>query len=86
MKKKKSNNVKTKLSYKEQKELEELPKIIEELEVNQERLQNEINSPDFFSLPSEETKSTLDELKKIDQDLDNTYKRWEELESLKDDA
>ncbi|CAM3425404.1 ATP-binding cassette domain-containing protein [Paraphotobacterium marinum] len=84
VKKKKSNNVKTKLSYKEQKELEELPKLIEELEFNQGRLQNEINSPDFFSLPSEQTKSTLDELKKIDQDLDNTYKRWEELESLKE--
>ena len=61
-----------------------MPKIIEELEFNQERLQNEINSPEFFSLPSEETKITLDELKKIDQDLDNRYKRWEELENLKE--
>jgi ATP-binding cassette subfamily F protein uup len=70
----------TKLSYKEQRELEQLPEMISKLESQMAVLQEKINDPDFFSSENNETQPVLDELAELEITLDGYYKRWEELE------
>ena len=69
-----------KLSYKEQRELEELPKKIEEMEAEQARLQQLISSPDFYKGDAKDIATTLDKLKNIEAQLEQGYTRWNELD------
>ncbi len=78
----KSNNVKKKLSYKEVRELESLPKLIEELEIEIEELQTQVNSPDFFKQDSDFTNKQLNHLADLESKLETAYSRWEELEAI----
>ena len=78
----KSNNVKKKLSYKEGRELESLPKLIEELETEIEELQTQVNSPDFFKQDSDFTNKQLNHLADLESKLETAYSRWEELEAI----
>lgn len=78
----KSNNVKKKLSYKEGRELESLPKLIEELETEIEELQTQVNSPDFFKQDSDFTSEQLNHLADLESKLETAYSRWEELEAI----
>ena len=78
----KSNNVKKKLSYKEGRELESLPKLIEELESEIEELQTQVNSPDFFKQDSDFTSKQLNHLADLESKLETAYSRWEELEAI----
>lgn len=75
----KSNQPK-KLSYKEQKELQALPKQIESLEAEQAKLQALIADPEFYRQPSEAVNTTLHRIKKLATDLEVAYLRWQELE------
>ncbi|NVK25873.1 MAG: ATP-binding cassette domain-containing protein, partial [Gammaproteobacteria bacterium] len=76
----KSSNVKKKLSYKEVRELESLPKLIEELETEISELQESVNSPDFFKQESDFTSKQLNHLAECESKLEIAYSRWEELE------
>ncbi|WP_443091781.1 ABC transporter ATP-binding protein [Basfia succiniciproducens] len=79
-----NNNQKTiKLSYKEQRELERLPQLLEELEKMIENLQNEVGNPDFFQQSHEYTSAKLQELADKEAELENAFIRWEELEEKK---
>ncbi len=69
-----------KLSYKEQKELLDLPKIIEKLESEQLDLQQQIADPSFYHKSSAVVIEVNSKLKKISESLSQAYKRWEELE------
>lgn len=69
-----------KLSFKEQKELAELPKKIETLEIQQATLQQLIASENFYQQPPSNVSETLDKLTALTTQLDQIYKRWEELE------
>ncbi len=71
-----------KLSYKLQRELEALPAKLEELEEEIGRLQETVNTPEFFSKPIDETQATLDRLSAAEQELEVAFERWEELESM----
>ena len=71
-----------KLSYKHKKELEDLPKQIEKMEEQQEGLQQQVNSPDFFQKSADATQTVLNTLADIEKSLSVAYKRWDELESL----
>ncbi len=73
---------KTKLSYKEQRELESLPAEIEQLEARQAELNDLINHPDFYRRERAEVDKTLAELQAVEQILNEKYARWDELESL----
>jgi ATP-binding cassette subfamily F protein uup len=73
---------KKKLSYKEQKELDNLPDVISELENSQVALSEKINNPGFYQQPSQIQDTTLAQLKTIDEQLQQAYQRWNELESL----
>jgi len=72
--------VTTKLSYKDQRELEQLPEKISVLEEKMADLQKQINQPDFFSMTNSETQPVLDELANIEEQISTLYMRWETLE------
>lgn len=77
-----SSEVKTtrKRSYKETRELEELPQLIDELEKTIDTLQAKINEPDFFSQEEEKSKKILNQLAESESKLDVAYTRWQELD------
>lgn len=73
-----------KLSHKEQKELADLPKLIEKLEAKQNALQQQIAAPEFYQQNQEKIASVLSELAQLNNTLSDTYQRWEELEQSKE--
>jgi ABC transport system ATP-binding/permease protein len=73
---------KKKLSYKEQQELEQLPKTIDELEAKQASLNAQINAASFYKQEPLAIAKTLDEMKAIEAKLEQVYDRWNELEAL----
>lgn len=75
-----SKNQNKKLSYKEVRELESLPKLIEELEQNISELQEVVNAPDFFKQDSKITSNQLNQLADFESKLETAFSRWEELE------
>ncbi|MBU2072667.1 MAG: ATP-binding cassette domain-containing protein [Gammaproteobacteria bacterium] len=70
-----------KLSYKEKRELEELPALIEQLETELEALQLTVNDAEFFKQSSEQTQSTLNLLQQTESKLAQAYQRWEQLDA-----
>ncbi|HAI95972.1 MAG: ABC transporter ATP-binding protein [Cycloclasticus sp.] len=72
---------KPQLSFKLKKELEELPQEIEALEATLTDLQHLTSTADFHTGDREQIKRKLDELAVIDQQLQEKYNRWDELES-----
>ncbi|MCK5191178.1 MAG: ATP-binding cassette domain-containing protein, partial [Methylococcales bacterium] len=78
-----SNN-KKKLGFKEQKELNQLPGLIDQLETEQAELTEQISDAGFYKQEQEEIKNTLDKLKDVEEKLDQAFQRWDELETLLD--
>jgi len=73
---------KKKLSFKESKELAELPEIIDNLENQIAELQEQVNQNDFFSKDEQYTKNILNQLAENESKLDLVYTRWQELDEL----
>ncbi|QIM66995.1 ABC transporter ATP-binding protein [Mannheimia granulomatis] len=74
---------KVKLSYKDQRELDELPAKMEALEADIEALQAEVNSADFFAKDQTYTQAKLQQLADTELALEQAFERWEELENIK---
>ena len=72
-----------KLSYKEQRELEQLPQLLEELEAKITVFQTEIGDPAFFQQPHDVTDAKLKALSDAESELEIAFLRWEELEEKK---
>ncbi|NRD74042.1 ABC transporter ATP-binding protein [Shewanella sp. VB17] len=72
-----------KLSYKLQRELELLPAKMEQLEHEVAALQVVINTADFYAQDQNTINLQLEKLANKEQELDISFERWEELESLK---
>ena len=72
-----------KLSYKEQRELEQLPQQLEELETKITVLQAEIADPAFFQQAHDITDAKLKVLADTEAELETAFLRWEELEEKK---
>jgi ATP-binding cassette subfamily F protein uup len=70
-----------KLSYKEQRELEELPKKIELLEADLDELHKTVADPDFYKQGSAKMAEVQKQLDELEQLLSVTYKRWEALDA-----
>jgi ATP-binding cassette subfamily F protein uup len=70
-----------KLSFKEQKELTDLPVKIESLEAEQSRLHSAINDPAFYRKPPAEVAASLARMDEIVRELEVCYSRWETLDS-----
>ncbi len=82
-KKEKRPQEKKRLSFKEAKELESMPSMIDALEEEKARLLHTLNSPDFYAgrdLPA--IKAANERWSAIEKELDAAYRRWEELEQL----
>ncbi|MGZ8153169.1 MAG: ATP-binding cassette domain-containing protein [Methylovulum sp.] len=72
---------KKKLSFKEQQELDKLPSIIDELEKKQAELNKQVSAADFYKKNQDVVGKTLSELQKIEDQLEQVYRRWDELEA-----
>lgn len=72
-----------KLTFKEERDLEALPKQIEELESEQERLHAEMGAPDYYQRGGDYIAAAKTRLDAIEAELTDAYIRWEELESKK---
>lgn len=75
-----------KLSYKEERELESLPKEIDALETEQQELLEKMAGPSYHELSGAEIKADRDRLEAIPQILEERYERWQELESKREIA
>ncbi|WP_371372285.1 ABC transporter ATP-binding protein [Thalassotalea aquiviva] len=75
---------KNKLSYKEQRELDALPGLVETMESQIAELQQQINSPDFFNNEQAKTQTVLAELQKLESELEIAFDRWTELEEFQE--
>jgi len=75
---------KKKLSFKEQKELEELPVQIDEMEEKQGAVNDKISDSKFYQQEQDAINIVLGELAQIEKDLAQAYKRWDELEAMQD--
>ena len=71
-----------KLSYKEKRELELLPALIETLDAELSALQQQVNDPQFFRQSAEYTQKALNQLHETESKLAHAYERWEQLEAL----
>jgi ATP-binding cassette subfamily F protein uup len=72
-----------KLSYKERRELEDLPERIEALESEQQRLYQDMADPKFYQEDSaREIVDARARLESLERELAEAYKRWEILEEI----
>jgi ATP-binding cassette subfamily F protein uup len=72
-----------KLSYKEQRELDELPAVIEALESEQRALAQQIAAPEFYKAGAETIKQSLARVDALQRELSAVYARWGELDARK---
>ncbi len=71
-----------KLSFKEQRELEQLPALIEQLETLQTQITAEMNGANFYKQSPDAVAAKLAQLQTAEADLGKAYKRWDELEAM----
>jgi len=70
-----------KLSFKDQRELKQLPAVIEDLEATLAALHVELSAPDFYRQSSEHIAARNAAARELDARLAAAYRRWEELEA-----
>jgi ATP-binding cassette subfamily F protein uup len=70
-----------KLSFKEQKELEQLPQQIERMEHEQSQLHATMAQPEFYQNAKSVIAETAERLEQLQLELTTAYKRWESLEA-----
>ena len=80
----KKNKVATKLSYKDQRELDDLPAEIETIETSIAKMQEIIAAPDFYTQDAELVQQKLLELSETESSLERRIERWGELETLQE--
>ena len=73
-----------KLSYKDQRELDQLPADIAKLEERIEELHAAMASPDFYQQDSGTIAQANDELANLESKLEQCFERWEALEAQKE--
>jgi len=78
------NRKPTKLSYKDQRELDGLPAEIEQLEASITMLQETIAVPGFYAQEVELVQQKLHELSTTETSLEQKIERWSELEILRE--
>ncbi len=73
--------VKRKLAYKEMRELEKLPSVIETLETRVGELTAAMNDPAFFKQSADAIVRANETMAKTQAELDTAYSRWQKLEA-----
>ena len=79
---KKPVSQKPKLSYKDQRELGNLPAKIEKLEKQQSQLEEQMSIPGFYQSDHEKVQRVMCELSEVQARLETAFNRWDELEAL----
>ena len=69
------------LSYSEQRELDSLPQMIEELETQQSELYNLMADPEFFKRSRSQIVESTSRLDALNRQLSELYARWQELDA-----
>ncbi len=77
------NNKSSKLSYKDQRELDSLPARIEQLEQEQVALHDKMAHPDFYKQDQDKIANTRARLERKQEELASAYERWEALEGMR---
>ncbi|MFM2095760.1 MAG: transporter ATP-binding protein uup, partial [Planctomycetota bacterium] len=72
--------IRRRLSFKEQQELQSLPRQIEELESDIAAMHQAMASPEFYRQPGAEIARQQARLQSLEAALATAYTRWEELE------
>ena len=72
------------LSYKDQRELDELPKQLEELEKSLEQCQHKMGEADFYKQDQKLVQKTQSEFERLEKKLADCFERWEQLEALQE--
>lgn len=72
-----------KLSYNDQRELDQLPERIEQLESALENMLSDMSDPAFYQLPPQDIARKQHQLSLVEADLKTAYQRWEILEQQK---
>ena len=72
----------SKLSYRDQRELDQLPAEIEGIEASLGELQRHLSEPDFYSQDHKLVQAKLEELANTEVRLEQRIERWSELETL----
>lgn len=70
-----------KLSYKEQRELEQLPQLIEQLELQMAELQALMGTPEFYQQDAAKITAKQQELEYLEAQHEIAFTRWEALEN-----
>lgn len=70
-----------KLSYKEQRELEQLPQLIEQLETQMTELQAVMGAAEFYQQDTVKITAKQQELAQLEAQLETAFARWETLEN-----
>jgi len=73
-----------KLSYKDQRELDQLPQRIENLETTIEAIHRAMANPAFYQSPGEHITGEKNRLAAAEDELALAYQRWEELDHQSD--
>lgn len=74
----------TRMNYRDRRELEELPQRIEQLEQEIGQLQEKLADPELYRERPEEVSQASGQLEALEQELEAAFERWESLESQKD--
>jgi ATP-binding cassette subfamily F protein uup len=74
------------LSYKEQRELAQLPQMIERLEAEQLQLSGLIGDPTVFQRNREQATAALQRLQGLAAELESAYARWAVLDEVASEA
>jgi ATP-binding cassette subfamily F protein uup len=72
-----------KLSYKEERELDAMPRHIEGLEKERQQLFESMADPEFFKKEGGKIADSKERLKAVDEELAAAYERWQVLEEIK---
>jgi len=83
--KKNTANTTTKLSYKENKELESLPKDIEKYETKIASVHDQLADPTLYQQDPNKVSDLQTELTKVESLLETAFARWEELEAKQEE-
>jgi len=74
----------TKLSYRDQRELDQLPAEIESIETSIAAMQQRVADPDFYAREPDSIQAALQELAETEALLESRVERWSELELLQE--
>ncbi|WP_435276929.1 ABC transporter ATP-binding protein [Psychrobium sp. nBUS_13] len=73
-----------KLSYKDQRELDQLPDRMESIETEIGEIESIMADNEFFMKPATETQPVIDKLAQLNDELEQALERWEYLASFED--